>query len=129
RDAWFVGYTGNLVAGIWIGNDDYSPTRRMTGGSLPAMTWQKAMAYAHSGLDQLPLLGLENTPPPKPGAPQVAAAGGEAPAKRPTTLSPRSVERLLKIEELLRSAPPLPGRPSPVASQPGRRAATEPATR
>ena len=123
RDAWFVGYSGNLVAGIWIGNDDYSPTRRMTGGSLPAMTWQKAMAYAHSGLEPRPLIGLEGAPVPQGAAPQVAAAGGEAPARRPTTLSPRSVERLLKIEELLRGAPPLPGRPSPVAAQPGRRAA------
>ncbi len=41
RDAWFVGYTGNLVAGVWVGNDDYSSTNRMTGGSLPAMTWQR----------------------------------------------------------------------------------------
>ena len=38
RDAWFVGYTGNLVCGVWFGNDDYSPTNRMTGGALPAMT-------------------------------------------------------------------------------------------
>jgi len=128
RDAWFVGYTGNLVAGIWIGNDDYSPTRRMTGGSLPAMTWQKAMAYAHSGLEPRPLIGLEGAPVPQGAAPQVAAAGGDGPpARRPTTLSPRSVERLLKIEELLRSAPPLPGRPAPVAAQSDRRAATEPA--
>jgi penicillin-binding protein 1A len=128
RDAWFVGYTGNLVAGIWIGNDDYSPTRRMTGGSLPAMTWQKAMAYAHSGLEPRPLIGLEGLPLPQGGAPQVAATGADGPpARRPTSLSPRSVERLLKIEELLRNAPPLPGRPSPVASQPDRRAATEPA--
>ena len=36
RDAWFVGYTGNFVCGVWFGNDDYSPTNRMTGGSLPA---------------------------------------------------------------------------------------------
>ena len=36
RDAWFVGYTGNFVCGVWFGNDDYSPLNRMTGGSLPA---------------------------------------------------------------------------------------------
>ena len=39
RDAWFMGYTGNFVCGVWFGNDDYSSTNRMTGGSLPAMTW------------------------------------------------------------------------------------------
>ncbi len=34
RDAWFVGYTGNFVGAVWMGNDDYSPTKRMTGGTL-----------------------------------------------------------------------------------------------
>ncbi|MFZ0839622.1 MAG: PBP1A family penicillin-binding protein, partial [Xanthobacteraceae bacterium] len=38
RDAWFVGYTGNFVCGVWYGNDDYAPLYRMTGGALPAMT-------------------------------------------------------------------------------------------
>ncbi|MGI9402763.1 MAG: transglycosylase domain-containing protein, partial [Rhizobiaceae bacterium] len=47
RDAWFVGYTGNYVAAVWYGNDDYTSTNRMTGGSVPAMTWQKFMTYAH----------------------------------------------------------------------------------
>jgi penicillin-binding protein 1A len=123
RDAWFVGYTGNYVAGVWIGNDDYSPTRRMTGGSLPATVWQKAMAYAHQGITPASLLGVEGAPP-RTGAPQVAATGGEAIARRPTTLSPRAVERLLRIEQLLKSAAPLPAPPSPVAGQADRRAAT-----
>ena len=51
RDAWFVGYTGNFVAGVWFGNDDYSSTNRMTGGSLPAMIWHAVMAYAHQGIE------------------------------------------------------------------------------
>ena len=98
----------------------------MTGGSLPAMTWQKAMAYAHSGLEPRPLIGLEGAPLPQGGAPKVAATGSDGPpARRPTTLSPRSGERLLKSEELRRKAPPLPGRPAPMAAQPDRRAATE----
>ncbi|HWN07240.1 MAG TPA: PBP1A family penicillin-binding protein, partial [Steroidobacteraceae bacterium] len=122
RDAWFVGYTGNLVAGIWIGNDDYSPTRRMTGGSLPAMTWQKAMAYAHQGIIPAPLVGLTGTPPSTGGTP-VAQQPGEPQARRPTTLSVRSVEQLLRIEKLLRDATPA-GAP-PLAAQPDRRAATQ----
>jgi penicillin-binding protein 1A len=121
RDAWFIGYTGNYVGGIWIGNDDYSPTRRMTGGSLPAMTWQKAMAYAHQGVEPLPVPGLTG-PVPRTGVP-IATVGTEQTAeRRPTTLSPRSVDRLLRIEQLLRDAPPIP--PAPVAGQPGRTAAT-----
>ena len=47
RDAWFVGYTGNFVCAVWYGNDDYSPTNRMTGGSLPAQTWHDIMVAAH----------------------------------------------------------------------------------
>jgi penicillin-binding protein 1A len=43
RDAWFVGYTGNFTCAVWYGNDDYSPTNRMTGGSLPAQTWHDIM--------------------------------------------------------------------------------------
>ena len=39
RDAWFVGYTGHLVTGVWLGNDDNSPTKKMTGGGLPVEVW------------------------------------------------------------------------------------------
>src|SRR4029079_18035549 len=63
RDAWFVGYTGNFVCGVWFGNDDYSPTNRMTGGALPAMTWQKIMTYAHQGVEIKPLPGLSGPAP------------------------------------------------------------------
>src|SRR4029078_4461877 len=55
RDACFVGYTVNLVAGVWVGNDDYSSSNRMTGGSLPAMIWRAAMSYAHQGIELKPL--------------------------------------------------------------------------
>jgi penicillin-binding protein 1A len=120
RDAWFVGYSGNYVAGIWIGNDDYSPTRRMTGGSLPALTWQKAMAYAHQGVTPAPLMGMTGEPPRTGETPLAAANAGALPERRPTTLNPRSVERLLKIEQLLRNAPPPP--PAPLAGAPARRA-------
>ncbi len=46
RDAWFVGYTPQLVTGVWFGNDDGSPMRRVTGGGLPAVTWQRFMSDA-----------------------------------------------------------------------------------
>ena len=58
RDAWFVGYTGNFVCGVWFGNDDYSPLNRMTGGSLPAQTWHDIMAYAHQGVELKNIPGL-----------------------------------------------------------------------
>ena len=46
RDAWFMGFAGNLVVGVWVGNDDNSPMRRVTGGSLPAQIWQRFMSDA-----------------------------------------------------------------------------------
>jgi len=43
RDAWFVGYAPEIVTGVWVGNDDYSPMNRVTGGNIPAMIWQDYM--------------------------------------------------------------------------------------
>ena len=59
RDAWFVGFTGNLTAAVWFGNDNFSGTRRLTGGRLPAETWQKFMRTAHSNIELKPLPGLD----------------------------------------------------------------------
>jgi len=47
RDAWFIGYTANLVTGVWLGNDDNSPTRKATGGGLPVEVWTRFMRSAH----------------------------------------------------------------------------------
>ena len=104
RDAWFVGYTGNYVCGVWFGNDDYAPTNRMTGGSLPAMTWRQIMAYAHQGIEIKNIPGVPAGP--TPAAPQVAAAtpnNAEA-ALRPTMLTKRSIDVLLRVERLMDNA-------------------------
>ncbi|MGY8679643.1 penicillin-binding protein 1A [Bradyrhizobium sp. UFLA05-153] len=50
RDAWFVGYTANLVTGVWLGNDDNSPTKKATGGGLPVEVWSRFMRIAHEGV-------------------------------------------------------------------------------
>ncbi len=105
RDAWFVGYTGNYVAGVWYGNDDYAPTNRMTGGSLPGMTWRAIMAYAHQGIEIKPLPGV--APRPTPAPPHVAAAPANRakPAQqRPTMLTKRSIEVLLRVERMMDNA-------------------------
>jgi penicillin-binding protein 1A len=57
RDAWFIGYSAQLVAGVWAGNDDNSPTKRVTGGSLPAGIGKDVMEPAHAGLDPMALPG------------------------------------------------------------------------
>ena len=95
RDAWFVGYTGNYVCGVWYGNDDYAPTNRMTGGSLPAMTWRQIMAYAHQGIEVKNIPGVPAGP--TPAAPPVAAAqkSNEPSTPRPTMLTKRSMDVLL----------------------------------
>jgi penicillin-binding protein 1A len=50
RDAWFVGYSADLVAGVWLGNDDRTPMKRVTGGGLPAQLWHDVMLAAHKGI-------------------------------------------------------------------------------
>ncbi len=50
RDAWFIGYTSHLVTGVWLGNDDNSPTKKASGGSMPVEIWSKYMLAAHAGL-------------------------------------------------------------------------------
>jgi len=58
RDAWFIGYTSHLVAGIWLGNDDNTPTRKATGGGLPVEIWSRFMKTAHQGLAPVGLPGI-----------------------------------------------------------------------
>jgi penicillin-binding protein 1A len=55
RDAWFLGYTSYLVAGVWLGNDDSSPTKKVSGGNLPVEIWSRFMKAAHEGV---PVAGL-----------------------------------------------------------------------
>jgi penicillin-binding protein 1A len=68
RDAWFVGYTAGLVAGVWLGNDNDSPMRGVTGGSLPAAAWHDFMLAATSGLPARPLPGATPAAVPAPTA-------------------------------------------------------------
>ena len=78
RDAWFVGFTGNFTCAVWYGNDDYSPTNRMTGGSLPAQTWREIMVVAHQGVEvkEVPGIGMGKKLPPTAGnGGDVAATG------------------------------------------------------
>jgi penicillin-binding protein 1A len=69
RDAWFVGFTPYLIAGVWMGNDNNTPTKNVTGGSLPAQVWRDVMEPAHAGLVPAALPG-DNTPelPPVDGS-------------------------------------------------------------
>jgi len=81
RDAWFVGFTPGMAAGVWVGNDDFTVTKRLTGGSLPAEIWRRYMEVA---LVNVPAGSLEmpreedydaGLPAPAPVRGPIAAAG------------------------------------------------------
>jgi penicillin-binding protein 1A len=102
RDAWFVGYTAHLVTGVWLGNDDGTPTKHTTGGGLPVEIWSHFMRDAHQGVPVaalpgtgagrvLPGLFSSNVPAsatdgmaPRPPAPIHSA--GNTPAQRGASL-------------------------------------------
>ena len=69
RDAWFIGFTRGLVAGVWVGNDDGAPMKGVTGGGLPARLWKRFMGAALAGSPPRPLLD----PAPFPAAPLLSA--------------------------------------------------------
>jgi len=59
RDAWFVGYSADFTAGVWVGHDDFTSMGRTTGGTLPAQIWADAMRVAHRDVEAHPLPGIE----------------------------------------------------------------------
>jgi penicillin-binding protein 1A len=83
RDAWFIGYTGSLVTGVWLGNDDGSPTKKVTGGGLPVEIWSRFMRGALQGQPVVALPG-GGTAPERPGFFGFGSAGPSA-QSRPST--------------------------------------------
>ena len=78
RDAWFIGFTGHLVTGVWVGNDDGEEMKKVTGSGLPAEIWNRFMREAHQGaaVAGLPGLGWRS-------AASQPNAGGPIPATGP----------------------------------------------
>ncbi len=72
HDAWFVGFTADYVTGVWVGNDDSSPMRGVTGGSLPAEIWHEVMTAAEKGLPARP---LDRSPPGIPVDTSILTSG------------------------------------------------------
>jgi penicillin-binding protein 1A len=73
HDAWFVGFTTDYVGAAWVGNDDSSPTRGVTGGTLPAYIWRDTMLAAEQGL---PIKALDKSVRPPPEELEAMADGG-----------------------------------------------------
>ena len=115
RDAWFMGFTGKYVTGVWLGNDDFRPTGGVTGGSLPAMTWQKYMSVAHTSMDFPTIPGLTPHPVQVEERNRLAALRQSDPAYQeaaPTpsaSLMPKPTRGVLKsVTRSLRKAAGLP---------------------
>ena len=131
RDAWFMGFTGQYVTGVWYGNDDYTPMARVTGGSFPAQTWKTYMTAAHD-TDNIPQIpGVELHPRQIAEQARIAAVIAQSttadlPVPPPTeNLKDMSVATrhvLEMISELLKEAPRLnpsdQTRPRPAAHAP-----------
>ncbi len=115
RDAWFVGYTSQLVAGVWLGNDDNSPTKKASGANLPVDIWSAFMKDALRGASPTPLpSGLWRDaaqPTPPPAIPRPPGDIGTGPASAPVASAPPSTGPL----QLPGSARPPP---TPVAMRP-----------
>jgi penicillin-binding protein 1A len=97
RDAWFVGYTAELVAGVWVGNDDSSPMNRVVGGGLPAQIWREFMLQASAGQ------------PARELPAQLVAQAAPSVARAPATPAPANEGLLDRIGRFLSgggSAPP-----------------------
>jgi membrane peptidoglycan carboxypeptidase len=73
RDGWFVGFNHELVVGVWVGNDDNSPTKEVTGGGLPAEIWKNFMTEA-SGLAPVEVAATEPAPEEPPAAEEQGSA-------------------------------------------------------
>ena len=138
RDAWFVGFSGSYVTGVWIGNDDYRPMSNVTGGGIPATVWHGFMSVAHSTMNIPPIPGLAIHPVQvaerqkieelKRTQPQQVVAqdpGQLAGARRNASLMPDQTRTALKrVAQSLRTAagitvPPEPDpAPQPASSGP-----------
>jgi len=69
RDAWFLGFTADYVAGVWMGYDDNTPLTGVTGSGLPAEIWHETMMRVHEGIEPRPLPMLRPAPKPAPSQP------------------------------------------------------------
>jgi len=69
RDAWFIGFSADYVTGVWMGYDDNTPLKGVTGGGLPASIWHETMVRILDGVAPKPLPMIRPAPPPAPVQP------------------------------------------------------------
>jgi len=99
RDAWFVGFTGNYTAAVWMGNDNFSPTNNLTGGVVPALVWQRMMLYAHQNVTLKPIPYINNSVLGHESSPSRKDDENESLVGLPQLLSPLMSETLRDLGE------------------------------
>jgi penicillin-binding protein 1A len=111
RDAWFVGYTANLTTGVWFGNDDGTPMKKVTGGALPAQAWHEFMVAAHEGVPVRPLPGTWKSTPPDTIVPDdIPSAGNNQVAPVPSASVGQSAPAVVPAAPATAQAPTPPAR-------------------
>lgn len=102
KDAWFMGYTGKYITGIWMGNDNFKPTNRVTGGSLPAQTWKAYNVAAHTDFNIPAIPGLKLHPRQVEEQKRIAQLKKEDPTMGTVAEQPSSGQYLpLKTQKVL----------------------------
>jgi len=133
RDAWFMGFSGQYVTGVWIGNDDYRPMHNVTGGTIPTIAWQSYMAVAHTSMDIPQIPGLPLHPIQVAERQRIEEARRLQLAQRGSSFTPepsagterrshslmpeRTRETLKRIAQALRAAAGLPGETPPAPGE------------
>ena len=89
RDAWFAGFTSDIVVGVWVGNDDNSPMEKVAGGEIPAKIWHDFVSEAEK------IIAKPGAPAPEvltgSGRPPPAVAEQQKPAQPPAGLKPAAL--------------------------------------
>jgi penicillin-binding protein 1A len=128
RDAWFVGFTGALVTGVWVGYDDFRPMAGITGGALPAQAWRAYNVIAHRNYRSIPAIPglgldanqiaeqqrLQELKRTDPGLAQAQIA--QATQKQSSIMPDQTKIALKKLSESLRQAAGL--QPTPASATP-----------
>lgn len=97
KNAWFVGYTGNFITAVWYGNDNETSTGRLTGGNLPAMTWQYYMRHAQATVEPRGIPGVEDLSLPASNLVAKAKSGKSGEDKTARQLPDRPSKRAVQV--------------------------------
>ena len=119
RDAWFVGYTSALVTAVWLGNDDDSPTKKVSGGNLPVEVWSRFMKAALQSVPPAPLpLGTWQPQPANPFAPLLAPFMGNGQPAQGSPIAPPTPPGLIPSAGGRGGGQPVAAAPSAPAAAP-----------